>query len=246
MAKKQTFKVLLWNIGYSTGLRGSILGYLFGWTRYVYTPRSVRAKVRSSIRSLLASEKPDLCCLLELRKKRGILPRAGQYAFRVSDNQYGRRSVLRSLPLFRTCADGLLSLRNVSFIKRFFRYGTKKLVYDVGIGHGLRLLLVHFSLNRRVRKKQCEELKEIIGKRGDTIVCGDFNIFQGTSEVRSLATACALKIAGPRREPTYPSLKPRKHFDLFLCPKRLMVSASAFPNIQTSDHLPVLLTLQFA
>ncbi len=246
MEQKPTFKVLLWNIGYSTGLRGSIPGYLFGFTRYLYTPRSVRKKVRHSIRSLLEREKPDLCCLLELRKARGILPRIKTYPFRTADNQYGLGSWLRSLPLFRTCADGLLSLRKLPFVEHFFRHGTKKLVYDIGIGNGLRILLVHFSLNRHVRAKQCDELREMVGRRGDTIICGDFNDFRGTEELSGLVEACDLQIAGPKRDLTYPSIRPRKPFDLFLCPKGLTAEATAFPDVLTSDHLPVMLTLKFA
>lgn len=239
---KTQFRILLMNLGYATGLDGSMRSYLTQWYRYLYTPRKIIRQVRQSIYNLIHKENPDLCCFVEIHHKHGFIPHAHSYTSQI-DNKYGRRSMLRFLPFFRDNCNGFLSHHPLHFEKKYFRNGSKKLIYDIQIGNGLSLLLVHFSLRRKTRSAQCRELKAILRDRSNAIVCGDFNIFKGTRELHALAEACNLKIVNAHM-PTFPAVKPRKALDLFLCPKSLGdVSAQVMHDVQVSDHLPVMLTM---
>lgn len=242
-ARKAAFRVLLMNLGYGTGLDGSLWGYLTRWYRYLYTPRRIIRTVRRSIYDLLNRENPDLCCFVEIHHRHGFVPHPRAYIPHV-DNKYGRLSILRRLPFFRDNCNGFFSHRPLRFKKRYFKNGAKKLVYDIELGNGLSLLLVHFSLRRDTRRRQSGELRRILRSRRNTIVCGDFNIFRGTRELHALAESCGLRIVDARH-PTFPSAHPSIALDLFLCPKELhSVSARVMDDVRVSDHLPVMLEMK--
>ncbi len=238
--QKHKFRVLLMNLGYATGLDGSLKSYLLRWYRYLYTPRWIIRRVRQSIYALLNREHPDLCCFVEIHKHHGFVPHPHAYTSHI-ENKYGRFSPLRFLPFFRDNCNGFFSHHTLKFQTRYFRHGGKKLVYDINLGNGLSLILVHFSLNAKTRAKQCRELKEMLFGRKHVIVCGDFNVFRGTRELQSLAAACNLRVVNTHGA-TFPTVHPSKALDLFLCPKDLKhVSAHVINNVKVSDHLPVML-----
>ncbi len=242
----QKFRILLYNVGYATDLNGSIRDYILRFYRYIYTPRNVIRRVRTTIYHLLQREQPDVCCFVEVHRKKGFMTHP--HAYHCSDvaNKYGQRSVFRRLPFFRDNCNGFFSKGTVSFEKTYFQHGMKKLIYDIKLRPDLSLLVVHFSLQRRTRQRQCEELKHLIRDRGNVIVCGDFNIFKGTGELHSLARACDLQIVTPPGA-TFPASKPSKTLDLFLCPKSLGdVSVRVLDGVHASDHLPVMLEMQMA
>ena len=228
------------NLGYATGLNGSLWSYFTQWYRYLYTPQRIIRQVRHSIYTLLNRVHPDLCCFVEIHHKHGFVPHPHAYTSHI-DNKYGRFSWLRYLPFFRDNCNGFFSHKPLHFHRRYFTNGAKKLIYDIDLGNGLKLLLVHFSLRSDTRRLQCRELKAILRGRTNTIVCGDFNIFRGTRELHALAEACGLQIVNAHH-PTFPAVRPRKALDLFLCPKAMhRVSARVFNDVKVSDHLPVML-----
>ena len=238
----QPFRILLMNLGYGTGLDGSLWSYLTQWYRYLYTPQRIIRQVRQSIYALLNREHPDLCCFVEIHHHHGFVPHPRAYRSHIN-NKYGRFSWLRRIPFFRDNCNGFFSSFPLHFTKRYFANGTKKLIYDIHLENGISLLLVHFSLNTRTRQLQCRELKTMLHGRRNVILCGDFNIFRGTSELQALAEACNLKIINSHGA-TFPSVHPTKTFDLFLCPKNLHnVRAKVMNDIRVSDHLPVMLEI---
>lgn len=242
-AFKPPYRVLLMNLGYATGLDGSLWSYLTRWYRYLYTPQWIIRSVRRSLYGLLNREHPDLCCFVEIHHKHGFVPHPHAYRSHIA-NKYGRFSILRHLPFFRDNCNGFFSHQALHFHKRYFQNGTKKLVYDIDLGNGLSLLLVHFSLRRDTRRRQCTELRSMLSGRNNAIVCGDFNIFRGTRELHTLAESCGLRIVDARH-PTFPAVHPRKAIDLFLCPKALRsVSARVMEEVKVSDHLPVILEVK--
>ncbi len=242
--QKKHFRVLLMNVGYATGLDGSMRSYLTQWYRYLYTPQRIIRQVRQSIYGLLNRENPDLCCFVEIHRRHGFVPHPHAYTSHI-DNKYGRFSPLRFMPFFRDNCNGFFSHHQLQFKKRYFKNGSKKLIYDINLGNGMSLLLIHFSLNRDTRKLQFRELKKILKGRPNTLICGDFNIFRGTRELHSLAESCNLKIVNAH-SPTFPAARPKRALDLFLAPKSLEhVSASVMGDVQVSDHLPVMLEMAF-
>jgi endonuclease/exonuclease/phosphatase family metal-dependent hydrolase len=81
----------------------------------------------------------------------------------------------------------------------------------------------------------------MVAGRKNVIVCGDFNVFKGMNELHDLAEHAGLRIVNGHTR-TFPTVKPRKALDLFLCPKDMQnVSARVITDMKMSDHLPVLL-----
>ena len=59
-----TYRILLLNLGYETGLDGSLRGYLTRSWRYLHTPRAVIDAVHSGFRELIENVRPmSAACL---------------------------------------------------------------------------------------------------------------------------------------------------------------------------------------
>jgi exonuclease III len=243
----QRFRILLYNVGYATALDGSLRSYLLHFYRYIYTPRYIIRRVRQMIYSILQEQQPDVCCFVEIHRKKSCVPHPHAYAQFDVENKYGQSSVLRRLPFFRDNCNGFYAKNTLDFQKIFLKHGTKKLIYEIKLRPDTSLFLVHFSLEKRVRAKQCEELKEIVQSRENAIVCGDFNIFKGTGELESLAQDCGLRIVNTPGEATFPAVNPKRALDLFLCPEHVQFAeVKVLSDCKGSDHLPVMLELELA
>ncbi len=237
-------KVLLLNLGYLSGLDGSMHDYVYHGARYLHTPARIAAAVEDSVMQLLSREEPDVCCFLELHKKCAMVKDMRAYPFFDVSNKYGIRSLLRYLPFFRDNCNGFFSRCDVPYKKYYFHEGSKKLIYEIELQGGVSLLLCHFSLSKSVRKEQFRELENIIGIGKKMILCGDFNIFRGTGELEKLMTTCTLR-AGNLAQSTFPTVHPSKSFDQFLCTPEIRVTrCQALTYFHGSDHLPVVLEFQ--
>ncbi|MBI3619341.1 endonuclease/exonuclease/phosphatase family protein [Candidatus Peregrinibacteria bacterium] len=241
----QPFRILLYNIGYCTELDGSFTDYFLHFYRYFYTPRRILREVARGLNSLVDRVQPDLCCFAEIHRGRRSAPRLHSLTFHAIDNKYGRKSWLRHLPFFRNNCNGIFSQRPVSYRKSYFKNGTKKLMYEVKLENGTCLLFAHFSLRAATRRKQFVELKEIVAKHDDVILCGDFNTLSHPEELQKFARGSGLKIINPQSEATYPAIHPTKDIDLFLCSKHIHLRAlHVLHEVKLSDHLPVLLEME--
>ena len=115
----------------------------------------------------------------------------------------------------------------------------KNLVQEFVIDN-VSIFVVHLSVLRKsVRKMQLKELTKIIKKcKRPHIVCGDFNIFDGLSEVSEFIKENALKAV--QNKATFPSIKPKRPLDLIFACKQLQIKASGvLKEVMWSDHLPV-------
>jgi endonuclease/exonuclease/phosphatase family metal-dependent hydrolase len=102
--------------------------------------------------------------------------------------------------------------------------------------------MTHFSLSKRIRHKQFAELEELIRKRKRVILCGDFNVFSGPEELYHLLGQCNLRIVNQPKDFTFPTCKPRKALDLFLCSHDVRImDIRVLDTVTASDHLPVIL-----
>ncbi len=239
---KKPLHILLFNVGYATALDGTMRDYLLRFYRYLYTPRSVIRQVRQAIFQLMQAQKPDICCFVEIHKRHSFLRHPHAYREGSIENKYGLHSLLRLLPFFRDNCNGFFAKEPLPFRMHYLRHGTKKLVYEIELRPDTSLFLAHFSLKKRVRQKQCEELQTLIAQRKNVILCGDFNIFHGFEELQAFAGKCHLRIVNAPSQATFPAVHPRKALDLFLCPEDAeSPSVRVLDSVHVSDHLPVML-----
>ncbi len=226
-------------MGYGLGLDGSVKDYALKWYRYLHCPTIIKDKVLKGIKNLIKSQKPDVCCFIEIEG-----PHADyfskDYLYYDITNKYGPKSALSKIPAFHTKSNAVFSRKNHQIKRHYFENGTKKLIYEVSLPKGITLLMTHFSLSKNTRKKQFTEIKKLI--KNKTILCGDFNIFTGFQELEPLLTETNLKIVSKNK--TFPASNPKKAMDLFLCSKNIKVNACKVINKRLSDHLPVLLEIE--
>lgn len=239
-----THRILLLNLGYGTGLDGSLRSYFTKSWHYLHTPERVLQSIHEGFQMLMATVQPDICCLLEMHHDPLLLKSFAAYGCRHVDPKYGKRSILKRLPFFRDNCDGIFAMDRLPCAVRQFRHGVKKLLYDVQVGKDFSLLVGHFSLHASVRQQQFQEIAELISAQKRTIVCGDFNDFGGCKELNGLLKETDLRIVRPPHSETFPACHPRRPLDLFLCSKNIHhVQAEVLRDVHLSDHLPVLLTV---
>jgi len=114
----------------------------------------------------------------------------------------------------------------------------KKLVQEYVVD-GYSIFTVHLAcLSRKVRKRQLEELAEIIKDcPRPHIVCGDFNINTGLEEIKDFVQKTKLKRI--TRRPSFPSVKPIWYLDLFFASPDVKIRGTGVISSMYSDHLPV-------
>lgn len=236
-------KIMFYNIAYCTGLNGSWRQYLSQTWRFFWL--SLRA--RKKIAETLKKEAPDVICLAEVdsgsfrnrfHSQAKQLAKNLSFPFSYTHSKYRRRSVWRFMNVIRKQHDSILSKRPGKFIRHELRSGMKKLVQEY-IMEGISIFTVHLAvLSGRVRKKQLRELAKILKEcPRPYVVCGDFNIHKGLSELKEF-----IHLTGLRRlikQPTFPSFSPKRYLDLFFASPSIKVKQAGVINVDYSDHLPV-------
>lgn len=235
------YKILLLNLGYFSGLNGSIFDYIFKSWRYIFLSQKIIKKINADFKEIILKEYPDIICLIEIRKDQIKYFLNQKYKFYDIETKYSQNGLARKIPILKDQSDCFISKSDLSFEKFFGKNGTKKLIYCINLPSEISLLLSHFALGKRTRKKQFEEIKNLVRKDKKTIICGDFNIFNGLSELDNLVNDLDLKVV--QKENSFPAYNPKKVLDLFLVSKDIIAKAKVI-KIDISDHLPVLLEIE--
>lgn len=208
----------------------------------MYLPKKVENNVLRKLKTIISAENPDLICLVEIEKNKQIKNLiSDKYPFYDIDIKYGEDSILRKLPVFKVKGNAFISKQKLAFKKHYLKNGTKKLLYEIKLPNKISVILMHFSLEKNVRAKQFQEIWKMFANVKSKIICGDFNIFGGLSELDDFMKKADLKLA--HENPTFPAFKPKRPLDLFLCSKNLKTKTKVLKT-QLSDHLPVILELQ--
>lgn len=240
-------KILLYNTQYLLGIDGSILSYVLNFYRYIYCPHFVRKKITNKLAEIINKEKPDICCFIEMENNlifEEFKKLMDDYPVYRIENKYGQRSLLRHLPFFKTKGNAFFA-KNILGVKiHYLKYGTKKLVYEIHLPEDIFIFLAHFSLIAGTREKQFKEIKKMTADKNKVIICGDFNIFGGLSELDHLVSGGDLKIINSPHDKTFPSYKPKNVLDIFICSKSIDVAElRVLTDVKISDHLPVILEI---
>ncbi|MCX2453345.1 endonuclease/exonuclease/phosphatase family protein [Pedobacter sp. PLR] len=114
-------------------------------------------------------------------------------------------------------------------------------------GKPLNFASTHLDLNNEHRMLQVKEINRLLGsKKGDVILAGDLNLTSTTPAMKILeqhfTRSCTENCA-----PTIPQDVPTEEIDFILLKKgsrMKVISHQVFPNIDASDHLPVMAIYQ--
>ena len=155
--------------------------------------------------------------------------------------KYGESSINSRLPIIRNQANAFLAAPRVHGERfHYFDTGIKRLIIELELDD-VAVFLVHLSVKYRHRHYQLRHLHEVI-KATDkpVIVAGDFNTFWGEHEMYLFMEAAGLRNANVDGLPSYPSYSPRQQLDFILYSEGITVTKFEVPNVQLSDHLPLL------
>lgn len=204
-------RIVYANLGYSRAIDGSLGHHISRVHHHVYTPRAAQIRSLEFVRRTLQALKPDLSCFVEIDQgslTNGFfdqLPmlREAHHQAVVIDNKYSATRTFRRLSISKGKSNAFLAARPVEFAKRYLDFGKKRLVYDIDID-GLRVLMVHCSLLKRIRALQFGQMASWIAERDTpTMLVGDFNMFGGEAELEPLVRGGALFHANRLSGPTF-------------------------------------------
>jgi endonuclease/exonuclease/phosphatase family metal-dependent hydrolase len=248
------YKILFSNIGYARGIDGSLKQHIGYVDRHFYCNVSVQEQVLSQFKNIMSVESPDLCCLVEIDQ--GSLHSAGfnqlerlmdeDYRFFDIADKYGPQSRLGNMLFHQGKSNAFLSKGYIDFEHLYFKNGTKRLIYRLMIPGNIAVFFAHFSLSRKVRMKQFQELRTLVNDtQEDVIVLADFNIFKGFKELEILLHDNDLFILNKEHEPTFTFHTRKMALDLCICSRNL-VSRLELKIISQpfSDHAALLLQIR--
>ena len=246
--------ILMSNVGYLRGIDGSLQQHMRFAHRHFYSPRKVQEACIAQVRGIMESERPDICCFVEIdkgsKKAKGFNQLEAlaceQYAFYDIDNKYGPTSHLRHLPLMHGKSNGFIARRKLPYEKIYFTHGTKKLIYKLSLEPEVTLFFAHFSLKQKVRAQQLAQIQQLLREtNGEVIVLGDFNIKSGFQELAPLINENNLKLLNEEHVPTFRFHTFQMPLDICLCSQGIAQRASLRVIPQPySDHEALLLTLR--
>ena len=237
-------RLLHYNIRYAVGGGASLHMPLPG-AGYVFGNQSVLPDITKFIKSV----DPDIVGLIEVDTG-SIRSRMVNQAEKIAadlgmntsyETKYGEKSLNQVLPIVRKQGNAFLASSRVHGEKfHYFDTGIKRLIIELEMA-GYCIFLVHLSLKYRHRHLQMRHLYDLIQKAGKPVlVAGDFNTFWGENEIYLFMKAAGLTSANSESLPTYPSRSPRKVLDFVLYQDGIEVTGFEVPDIQLSDHLPII------
>ena len=160
-------------------------------------------------------------------------------------SKYAADSGWQRLPIFNKQGNAFLAKDTIHGERfHYFERGMKKLVLELEL-EKVSFFLVHLALGYKARQAQILHLYDMI-KETDRpyIVAGDFNAFMGEDEIRLLMSASGLKNADKNMLPSYPCHNPRRHLDFVLHSPEIEITRFEMPQVQLSDHLPLIVDFE--
>lgn len=248
-------KLICYNIEYCEGIEGLWYQYLKFW-RIFFPPKNLDLKIVNALKKL----KPDILALVEVdtgsfrAKKDEVVFFGNKLGMNnlIEMIKYPFQSWLKLfhyIPILNKQANAILTKYKFSNVKyHVFHEGTKRLVIETTVYCPKRvtLLLAHLALGGKTRKKQIDELINIVnGIKPPMIVMGDFNTYQGEQEIKQLLKKTHLKdkmfLDKYSLQLTQPTWHPRRRLDYVLTSSQIKVSKYRVLNFHFSDHMPLYL-----
>jgi endonuclease/exonuclease/phosphatase family metal-dependent hydrolase len=247
------YKILFSNIGYARGIDGSLSQHIALIGRNFYNAVPVQEQVLRQVKTLIDTESPDLCCFVEIDNGSAHSARFNQlkvladkdYPHHDIANKYGEGHWLSNLPLHEGKSSAFMAREKLEFERLYFTHGSKRLMHKIALPQGIDVLFAHFSLRRKTRVKQFEEVHALIAKNArPMILLADFNIWKGFKELVPLLKEDRLIVVNREDEHTFKFFRHHLALDLAVCSKELAprVNLRIIPQ-PFSDHAALLLEI---
>jgi endonuclease/exonuclease/phosphatase family metal-dependent hydrolase len=205
------------------------------------------------ITEFIKEQNPDVVGLIEVdsgsyrskRKSQVEIIADALGHFHAYCSKYAINSRWQRIPIFNKQGNAFLAKDTIHGEKfHYFSRGMKKLVIELEL-EKVTFFLVHLALNYKTRQAQILHLYHLIKETNrPCIVAGDFNAFMGEDEIKLLMSASGMQNADKDMQPSYPSHKPKRHLDFILHSPEIMIKNFSMPNVQLSDHLPLIIDFE--
>lgn len=252
-------KVLSVNAGYLLDYDGSLSGYALRPHRAMVGSEAAERRATERLVGVIADEAPDVVCLLEVDQGSVRTATDGQVAHLAAeladrgldyraraDTKYGEEGVIAGLPVLEHLSNGVLVREGLdaTVTVHHLDHGPKRLVTEVRVGD-LSVFGVHLAMSGRGRRRQLEEIADIVADRERVVVCGDFNAYDGLGEVEELLGPTGLVLHDPGEtvppRPLDGIVTETRTLDLCLSSPDVAVSRCEAVPVQVSDHRPVVI-----
>ena len=247
------YRIFFSNVGYARAMDGNLKKHLMYAYRHVYCSPLVQQHALGELMNIIKKEKPDFCCLLEVDSgsfHSGYLNHMSllineEYPFHDIGDKYG--TMLGKMPMHKGKSNAFLAKKQMPFQKRYFSFGSKRLVYRIEI-EKIVLYFAHFSLRAGIRQKQFAEIRNwMVGEAGEVILLGDFNVVNGLQELDILLKNTDYRLLNDIQEMTFRFHKQRLLLDICICSAGIAESAKLKVIPQSfSDHDALLLDIDAA
>ena len=240
-------RFLVYNIRYATGT-GPAFHLPLPGAGYLRSSRHVLDQITEFIKL----QDADVVGLVEVDTgsvRTGMVNQADYIArslghYSTYECKYGASSINQLMPIVRKQGNAFLAAPRVTGERfHYFDTGIKRLIIELELDD-VAIFLVHLSLKYRHRHYQLRYLHELIRKSvKPVVVAGDFNTFWGEHEIYLFMQASGLRSANVEGRPSYPSRNPRRELDFILYSDGIEITNFAVPQVQFSDHLPLVCDL---
>ncbi len=245
-------KILFANIGYATGINGSLNHHTRFLFRHLFKTQKAQKAILQQCSAIIDAQQPDLCGFAEIDSGSmhsaylnhlDVLQR-DDYALGRCDSKYAPESLIARTPFFWGKCNGLLAKDEVEVHLRHFDAGVKKLVYEVTMPRNITVFFVHLALGAATRQAQIEQLAAWVKEsKGEIVIMGDCNIFAGISELEPLLNEQFELMNNPEQH-TFSFHKRQQMLDICLCSPALAKNARCQVIDQPySDHDAIMLEL---
>jgi len=251
-------KILSVNAGYLLDYDGSLSRYALRPHRAMIGSDRAEQRATGRLVEVIASEEPDVVCLIEVDQgslrtatdgqvatlRQRLAERGLDYRAR-ADSKYGEDTLLASLPVLGDLSNGLLLRDGHVADAHYLDTGPKRLVNEVRLAEDYSLFAVHLAMSSRGRARQLDEIADLVAERDRVIVCGDFNAYDGLGELDDLTERTELILHDPGEtvpeRPLDSLVTDTRTLDLFLTSPDIEVTRCGALDVQISDHRPVVL-----
>lgn len=250
-------KLLSCNAGYLLDYDGALREYVTRPHRALVGSDPAEQRAFDRLVEVVLDEEPDLISLVEvdqgsIRTRTGgqvehLATQLAEHGLEYTPHaasKYGDGGLMASAPMLKHLSNGVLVRDNAETTVHYLDAGPKRLVIEVELP-GVSVFNTHLAMSGRTRRSQLAELATLVTERECAIVCGDFNAYNGFSEIREAFDRTNLELYDPGAtvppRPMDMLVTETRTLDMFLVPTELSVGRCGVLDIPVSDHRPIVL-----
>lgn len=243
-------KILSFNTGYFLGYSGIPFDYLRNPLTGVRGSRTEIENIGKFL-DLVQNEKPDMALTQEVdggsirtntssqhKYIKDELPK--KYSSNFSTKYRGR--IFPKAPVLRYMGNSVF-FNHGNAINHSLSIGRKNLVQEIKLDE-LSVFSLHLStFGKWVRKRQIDEIAEIVKSRDNYVISGDMNLHQGRKEINYFEKKLGNKVHSPGK--TFPAGKPTRKLDLVIGSEDVKIKNLRDLGQHFSDHRPITFEIDY-